>query len=442
MSDNSLRGVCFAGSAALLLVSSARAGVIHVSASATPGGDGSSWASALNDLQTALASAHSGDEIWVAKGVYKPHPTDRSASFVLRNGVALYGGFLGVEDSVLQRNPANTSTLSGEINTSSTSDNSYNVVRAEYVDASAVLDGFLITAGMASDNLSYQHARGAGLSIDASFVGSPTIRACVFSNNTAIASGGAVYIIGGTVRLERCFFFGNRISGSTGVGGAIGLGVVAGADLTLANCVFSQNFTFASAGGGAINANPGAVMNVYSSTFYNNSAPVGGVLSGSPSVANFRNCVFQGVGGAADFFAAPVGVQYSVVPGGMAGAGNIASAATFVNAAAANYRLAAGSAGINGGNNAALPPGGLPRDYDLNPRILQGVIDTGAYEFLALTCAGDLNKDGLVDDSDFVEFVTAYNYLLDRAGDLNGDLVTDDADFAIFAAAYDALVCA
>ena len=39
---------------------------------ASAGGDGSSWATAHKYLQDALAIALSGDEIWVAEGVYKP----------------------------------------------------------------------------------------------------------------------------------------------------------------------------------------------------------------------------------------------------------------------------------------------------------------------------------------------------------------------------------
>ncbi|MBN8598585.1 MAG: hypothetical protein J0L78_13015 [Planctomycetes bacterium] len=61
------------------------------------------------------------------------------------------------------------------------------------------------------------------------------------------------------------------------------------------------------------------------------------------------------------------------------------------------------------------------------------------------TCPADLNNDGLVDDADFVAFVSSYNYLLcDPPGcptDFNGDWVTDDADFSIFAVGYDALLC-
>lgn len=422
-----------------LCAMSAHAGIIRVNAAAPSGGDGSSWATALNDLQAALTAAQPGDEIWVQQGVYKPHPTNRAISFNLKNGVALYGGFTGVEESLLQRNPALTSTLSGEINTAATSDNTYNVVKALNVNASAILDGFLITAGQALGGAGFGSAYGGGLFLDASIGTSPTIRGCTFSNNAATFGGGAVYLIGGSVRFERCFFFGNRISGSSGSGGAIGIGTVAAAELTLVNCVFAQNFTLSAAGGGALNVNSGAILNVFSSTFYNNSASSGSVLAGAPATANFRNCVFNGSGGAAGYFAPAVSVQHSIVPGGMPGIGNIATAATFVNAPAANFRLATGSTGIDTGSNAAVAT--IAVDFDLSPRVLNTTVDMGAYEFIASTCTGDLNKDGFVDDSDFVRFADAYNNLLDRRGDFNADLLTDDSDFVIFADAYNVLLC-
>ena len=64
-------------------------------------------------------------------------------------------------------------------------------------------------------------------------------------------------------------------------------------------------------------------------------------------------------------------------------------------------------------------------------------------------CKGDLNGDGLVDDSDFSPFAVAYN-ILDCAdpampagcpSDLNGDGLVDDLDFQVFLVAYNALVC-
>ncbi|MBL8887536.1 MAG: hypothetical protein JNK16_12830 [Phycisphaerales bacterium] len=65
------------------------------------------------------------------------------------------------------------------------------------------------------------------------------------------------------------------------------------------------------------------------------------------------------------------------------------------------------------------------------------------------SCAGDLNNDGQVDDSDFQIFVIAYN-ILDCAdpampsgcpADLNADGFVDDADFQGFIVAYNALIC-
>lgn len=64
-------------------------------------------------------------------------------------------------------------------------------------------------------------------------------------------------------------------------------------------------------------------------------------------------------------------------------------------------------------------------------------------------CKGDLNGDGLVDDTDFSPFSVAYNILdcTDPAmpvgcpADLNGDGFVDDNDFVIFLAAYNALIC-
>ena len=43
---------------------------IFVDIDATLGGNGSSWATAFDDLQTALATATNGDELWVAEGIY------------------------------------------------------------------------------------------------------------------------------------------------------------------------------------------------------------------------------------------------------------------------------------------------------------------------------------------------------------------------------------
>ncbi len=62
-----------------------------------------------------------------------------------------------------------------------------------------------------------------------------------------------------------------------------------------------------------------------------------------------------------------------------AGSGNVTSDPQFVDAAAGNYRLEAGSPCINAGDNAAAA-GAV--DLDGSPRIVFGTVDMGAYEFL------------------------------------------------------------
>lgn len=67
----------------------------------------------------------------------------------------------------------------------------------------------------------------------------------------------------------------------------------------------------------------------------------------------------------------------------------------------------------------------------------------------ANTCPADFNRDGFVDDADFLVFVAGYN-ILDCAdtsmaagcpADINSDGFVDDADFVLFASAYNELIC-
>ena len=83
----------------------------------------------------------------------------------------------------------------------------------------------------------------------------------------------------------------------------------------------------------------------------------------------------------------------------------------------------------------------------LNPALVDTMqIDIGGE---VSTCPADSNRDGMVDDSDFVVFVAGYNLLAcddsDMApgcpADLTGDGAVDDADFVVFVGAYNALVC-
>lgn len=177
--------------------------VLYVKADAVGAGDGTSWAAAYPSLQDALAAAQVGDEIWVASGTYRPDqgagltPGDRSASFVLKEGVALYGGFSGTETSREERDwEVNETILSGDllgndnnniaIDEPTRSENSYHVVAAgSEADSTTVLDGFIVTGGQADGPPPLTHL-GGGMDN----AGSPSIQHVVFTGNVAGLGGG------------------------------------------------------------------------------------------------------------------------------------------------------------------------------------------------------------------------------------------------------------
>lgn len=150
-------------------------------------GNGTSWVNASDDLQLMINNSASGDQIWVAAGTYKPNrraddlailaeiENDVQCSFVMKDGVKIYGSFLGTETSLAQRILPNfdesttySSILSGDFlgddvvdyevneieNTPFTllnlDDNACHVVLfAGTMSPNTVLDGFSITGGNA-----------------------------------------------------------------------------------------------------------------------------------------------------------------------------------------------------------------------------------------------------------------------------------------------------
>ena len=70
--------------------------------------DGYTWNTAFATLQKALGVVKSGDRIWIAAGTYKPGTTRESYFSMKKEGVAIYGGFAGIETSVNERTGYNT----------------------------------------------------------------------------------------------------------------------------------------------------------------------------------------------------------------------------------------------------------------------------------------------------------------------------------------------
>jgi hypothetical protein len=116
----------------------------------------------------------SATEIGVAEGIYYPDEGNGqteyviASTFVLTNGVALYGGFAATETLRIQRDwEANVMVLSGDIDYETNPDitdqcgvvtstaniagvNAYHVVSTSGVTVTVMVDGFSITAGNAN----------------------------------------------------------------------------------------------------------------------------------------------------------------------------------------------------------------------------------------------------------------------------------------------------
>jgi hypothetical protein len=245
----------------------------YVNRAASGANDGFAWASAYANLQSALGDANC-NEIWVAKGVYKPaaSTTDRSATFSIRPGIKVYGGFAGTETNAAQADPAaNRTVLSGDIDNNDNVDadgvtrsdadiagnNTYTVVRidgttaAGSVGADTVLDGFAISAGTGTSGILSAVIAGA-LYCDGNGGGrtcSPTLSRLWFAGNRAEA-GGATFLRGenggqSKPLLREVTFSGNRAAIAGSAVGNYGFG--GEASPVFDNVTFSGNSAIAGA---------------------------------------------------------------------------------------------------------------------------------------------------------------------------------------------------
>ena len=251
--------------------------------------NGTSWQHAFVHLQAALAAATDGDEIWVTGDWYTPTSDgNREATFQLKSGVAVDGGFDGVETERDQREPSvHVTVLSGDIGTPTEfADNSYHVVTAA---VGAVLDGFTIAHGNANGTAG-PHDAGGGLYIPAAasmtavdcvfwdnrgthgagvYVEGPTspvFLSCHFRDNEA-TDGGGVYSSGALPRFEGCRF--DRNEASLWGGGLF----CTQSFILLANTVFFSNEADAGAG---IHMRSGSRVTLLSCTLSRNLAAQGG----------------------------------------------------------------------------------------------------------------------------------------------------------------------
>ena len=266
--------------------------------------DGSSWVDAFSNLQDALGVAAVGDEIWVAKGTYIPGEFngDRNATFQLKSGVKLFGGFTGTEIARFERDPVtNVTTLSGDLNGddsgfTNNSENCHHVVTGSNTDAFTVLDGFTISGGNA-DRIAPNNRGGGMIIID----GSPTISNCKFNENSASTEGGGLYNSGSSPLLTSCTFNKNK---ADHYGGGICNRYLSSPIIT--DCSFVNNTTDLTSG--AFGSSGGAIYNreseptIMTSMFEGNASGEGGGIHNtfsSPTVVNclFKNNIARSLGG-------------------------------------------------------------------------------------------------------------------------------------------------
>ncbi len=293
---------------AFLLPISLFSKIIYVDQQASGANDGSSWSNAYTSLQQALQVAFTGDSVWVAQGTYLPDSANRSISFMLRPGVRMFGGFSGTETTLDQRNwNLYPTVLSGDIGTpGDDSDNSYHVVRlmGTFTLAPTVIDGFIIRAGRADGSGDQTSWDAAGMHVTGQFFLALDVRNCLFENNVASGSGGALgcgfaWNTDHRVRIQHCVFRNNHADFD---GGAVISTNASKVELpgSFLGCVFENNT--AGRNGGAVHfyeQNVPDTTDFIDCVFRNNHAKNlgGGVahIAGRNSGLKllFRNCTFD-----------------------------------------------------------------------------------------------------------------------------------------------------
>lgn len=250
-------------------------------------GDGTSWEEASGDLQAMIDESEEGDEVWVAAGLYTPSTLIKdnratSRSFILKDGVSLYGGFVGNESSPSERERlddktysfANATILDGDDETADewvrqispgttyrwdwqlegsevtgTKNNASHLLYCgEEFLSPTTIDGFTIRGG----NANVYQAKAAGGGVYA--LGNVTIQNCRLIENSAYYSpeniydsntyGGAVHLNGG--RMTGCLI--SKAYCHSGYGNGYGGGVY-GINATIEGCEFEDCVALDGGGG-------------------------------------------------------------------------------------------------------------------------------------------------------------------------------------------------
>lgn len=308
---------------------------IYVDDDAAGNDDGSSWQNAYQYLQDALAVAEYGDEIRVARGVYRPDRStanpngtgQRESSFTITTRIKLIGGFAGgpAPDPNERDIEAYKSILSGDLlgNDSpmydqhgfwedpNRADNCFHVVAAINADEASI-DGFYIQGGNAVDEFEAytQQSMGGGLyNIGSDF----WVGYCTFQYNAASNYGSAVYNEDALLEIAHCRFRYNDDCGWPEVAHAAIDNIYC--NVHIAYCDFTDNFVYAIGNDSDLNhvsviedclfernhgiwlgaiSNSQVNMIIKHCSFINNSGRATGAIHNRHCSPHISNCIFAG----------------------------------------------------------------------------------------------------------------------------------------------------
>lgn len=182
--------------------------VVYVNEDTIPGGTGTSWNDPIHgnapscrypgytNLYEVFRDIPDTGEVWIKTGVYKTsHDNDRNKSFLIQEGLRVYGGFSGNETNKELRNIAeNPTILSGNINSETDStDNAYHVFysypQMDLWDNPAIFDGITIQDGSAIYSCGYclhDNIIGGGLFINSNCV--VELYNCLVTKNSGLGN--------------------------------------------------------------------------------------------------------------------------------------------------------------------------------------------------------------------------------------------------------------
>jgi len=275
--------------------------IIYVTVTGAGTHSGNSWENAVSSIGEAqgIALIHNA-VVWVAAGTYYGDTTVTSENaFTMRDGVSVYGGFVGNEpadyDLSLRDFEANATILDGQ--------NARRVLYQPFeFNGRTVWDGFTILNGYTSGNgggtylqrngalnqcvavnneTTNYYSNGGGI-----YANNANITNCMIANNASLCGGG-VYANSSVV--SNCTIFGNIASRTTPYASSFGGGGVSANSSTISNCLISGNYS-AYFGGGVFLSPSSSVINCQIS---NNTGAIYGGGVYSEGGTTIRGCLIS-----------------------------------------------------------------------------------------------------------------------------------------------------